>query len=478
VIPLRLARELTYQLDKAGEHERLARALARVPVFLTLYQGEGVSDVLTLWQQLSVKGHEPEKYYPVSLDTLRKNVSGLLPDALLTMHSFFEPRGSYDLCVELLTELRAWAGQHEHDQRAMGAELGLGKLCWRRGDYGEAMMHYTESLRRAESLGDKRNMGGNLCNIALIEMERGRHPEAMALLERALELLEAIGARGWMSNVIGNMGQVHQFQGRYAEAMACLERHLAITESLADKSGMSSAIASLGILHKDQGRYAEAMACYERVRAMAESLGDKRGMSMIIGNMGEVHLDLGRHDEALRSFRSALEGHRAIGFRLGMTHCFEGIGRTLLELGGVLAEARENAKECVRISEEIGKPDTIFSGCILLARIDAAEGNTALATETLEALLAEATDEEQLADLHYWLWKIGGGDRGPGSVIRGENDAAPGPRSPEPGPRHAEEALRQYEALYSRIPKFEFVKRIAELKGERIPQSADDLSLC
>ena len=55
------------------------------------------------------------------------------------------------------------------------------------------------------------------------------------------------------------------------------------------------------------------------------------------------------------------------------------------------------------------------------------------------------------ADLQYWLWKIVGRE--------GSKDAA----------------LHAYEGLYQRIPKFEFVKRIAELKGERIPMSADDL---
>jgi hypothetical protein len=110
----------------------------------------------------------------------------------------------------------------------------------------------------------------------------------------------------------------------------------------------------------------------------------------------------------------------------------------------------------MHLSKEISKPDTLFPSRVLLARIDAAEGNIALATEKLEAMLAEATGEEQIADLHYWLWKISSGDRDPGS-------------------RHAQEALQRYEALYSRIPKFEFRKRTAELRGERVPKSAEEI---
>ncbi len=121
MIPLRLARELTYPLEKAGENDRLARALASVPVFRVLYLCETNSDVLTLWQQLAARGHEPEKYYPVSLDVLRKSDSPLLPDALQNVVGVFETRGNWDIRMELLTELLAWAETHEDQKRAMQA---------------------------------------------------------------------------------------------------------------------------------------------------------------------------------------------------------------------------------------------------------------------------------------------------------------------------------------------------------------------
>jgi tetratricopeptide (TPR) repeat protein len=280
-------------------------------------------------------------------------------------------------------------------------------------------------------------------------------------------------------------------------------------EALGDKSGMSRAIGNMGEVHREQGRYTEAMVFYERQLAMAESLGDKQGMSNALGGMGLIHHVQGCYAEALHSYRSAFEVHREIGFQKGMTYWLEGIARTLLKLveGGdssrrdvlrtsqptpenstmtgdmrstSLREARENAEECVRISQEIGKPDTLFSGRVLLARIDAAEGNVAQAAEKLEAMLAEATDEEQIADLYYWLWKIDPGLSFPRTrESRPQDSDWPDLDSRVRGNdiegTHRSEALRLYESLYSRIPKFEFVKRIAELKGEHVPMSADDL---
>jgi tetratricopeptide (TPR) repeat protein len=509
MIPLRLARELTYQLDKAHEHERLARALAKISIFLALWKDDE-SQVLTLWQQLASKGFVPEKYYPDSLEALRKNASTILPDALLTVFGLFASRGAYDLTVELLTELLACAEERKDEKLAAQAHSNFGGISYLRGEFDEAMTHFTQSLSIAESLMHKPGMSRAIGNMGLVYLGLGRNAEAMACFERHFALSESLGNKRGMSLAIGNMGTVHRYQGRYAEAMACFEQQLAMCESLGDKSGMASAIgsmgdihsaqgryseamasfeqylgmaellgdkrgistasASLGILHYEQGRYAEAMACFERHCAMAESLRNKNGMSIAIGNMGNVQDNQGRHEEALRSFRSALEGHRVSGFRYGMTYWLEGIARTLLESNGNLVEAREDAEECIQISEELFKPDTLFPSHILLARIDAAEGNVALATQKLEAMLAETTEEEQIADLHYWLWKIGDGNRVPGPGVRDSDagDSLPGPRSPDP-------VLTMYEKLYSRIPKFEFRKRIAELKGERIPMSADDL---
>src|SRR5437879_1984519 len=121
MIPLRLARELTYQLEKAGEHERLARVLAKIPVFLIMYKAEDVFTVLAFWEMLAKKSHKPETYYHPSLDEFRKNHPNLLPEALYTLNRLFESRGSYELSNELLSELLRWSEEHEDKRRAMDA---------------------------------------------------------------------------------------------------------------------------------------------------------------------------------------------------------------------------------------------------------------------------------------------------------------------------------------------------------------------
>jgi hypothetical protein len=108
--------------------------------------------------------------------------------------------------------------------------------------------------------------------------------------------------------------------------------------------------------------------------------------------------------------------------------------RRLLEL------ATANAEECLVISQELSKPDTLFESQVLLARLDAAKGNATAAHAKLMAMLKEAADDGQRAALHYWLWKLNATDAD-----------------------HRAEALRLYQSLWEKTPKHNYRKRIDEL---------------
>ncbi len=506
MIPLRIARELTYQLEKAGEDERLARVLASVHVFFVLYSGDEVSDYLALWQRLSTSGRLPILSFSESLNELRISNSKHLVLALQKMNSFFDARSEFEHSQKVLAELKGWANANSDSRQSMIAELGLGSLNWRLSKFEEAKAHYDCSLELAESLGEQGYIARSIGNLGLVLMDLGQYAEAIDCFQRRLALEEAAGNRHGIAGAIGNIGLVHMDQGRFDEAIICLEQDLQLSTALGDRQSMCSAAGNLGIVYMQLSRYSEALKCYEQQYELAKLLGYKSGMKHAVGNMGlvqihkgaysqavltlnqqlelaeqlgdhraryiamgnlaTVHLKLGRHEEALRANLEALEGHRAIGFKFGMSFWLIGIAEALLHSAfaqtGVasskaemLQKARDNAEECIRLSQDLSKPDTVFESQILLARIDHAEGRVARAVERLEALASEADDEEQLAETHYWLWKS---------------------QDSESGRTHAIHATSLLEKLHLSTGKFEYRKRIAELRGERVPMSADDLA--
>ena len=301
-------------------------------------------------------------------------------------------------------------------------------------------------------------------NMGIDHRNQGRYAEALECHGRQLAMSEELGERRGMANAIGNMGVVYWYQGRYTEALECYGRQLAMSEELGNRSGMVYAIGNMGNAYEEQGRYAEALQCYDRWLAMSEELGDRRGMANAIGNMGTVHAEQSRYAEALKCYHRALDEHRILDVRAGVVEGLEGIARVLLDsaitggaeppyLDEVLKKqpgeqwttaafrtARIYAEECRAISQDLSKADTIFRSRVLLARIDAAEGNSGAACEQLEGMLAEPGDDDQRAELHYWLWKL----------------------SPYSN-AHCVEAIALYESLITKTPKHEYGKRIADL---------------
>jgi tetratricopeptide (TPR) repeat protein len=276
--------------------------------------------------------------------------------------------------------------------------------------------------------------------------------------------------------------------------LECLERWLSIAEELGDRSSIFLAIGNMGVVYSSRGESDRALECYERQLNIAEELGDRRGLALAIGNMGVVYSSRSDYYRALESYAHAAEEHGAIGFRYGLIYWLQGTAEVLVELvqageadrpearprrsrprrsriiimpeylpkyvSGATEEtwrvvclqrARACAEECVTISEELQKPDTLFGGRVLLARIEAVEGRVDVAVEQLGAMLSEASEDEQRAELHYWLWKIEGSADGRAEV------------------------LLLYTGLFEKTPKHDYQQRIAELSGttNSTPSTAD-----
>ncbi len=392
----RSASERAWQYSLARDDAKLVAMLANLEVLQLLYKDMGVYEVLTHWSRLRDAGHDPQAIYRESLNHHTETAD------------VAEQLKSSAKVAEILQQLSIWSG---------------------------AMDIYRQ-------IGEVATIGGLQPELAGAEL-----------------------SLGWML----------QLRGESAEAMERLEHALRLYEELGDRRGVSKAIGNMGVVYYDYGEYDRALENFQRQLTICEELGDRNGVAIASGNMGNVYSSRGEYEDALKLFERATVEHRAIGFRFGLTYWLEGTGRVLLELaqaGGAMPEylsnyvpgaindpsgawrvmslrqARAHAEECVSTSGEIAKPDMLFSGQVLLARIEAADGDHGTAEQRLGELLKQAEDNEQRAELHYWLWRLG--DRRQDVGGRGE---------------HGGEALRLYRALFEKAPKYEYKQRIEELQA-------------
>ncbi|MGE3800806.1 MAG: tetratricopeptide repeat protein, partial [Candidatus Kapaibacterium sp.] len=350
------------------------------------------------------------------------------------------------------------------DRRSIATAVGnRGIVHWHRGEYAEALTCYREQEVIARELGDRRMIATAVSNRGIVQGSRGEYAEAIACFRKQEEIARELGDRRSIALAVGNRGLAHADLGEYAEALACYEEQEQIAWELGDRRSIAYAVGSRGIVHASRGEYAEALACYEEEEEIARELGDRQHIAYTVGNRGILHYHLKEYQQALGGFQQAMKEHREISFGYGLSYWLEGTAKVLLDIAeqevmpeylreyvpnaepqtwyaASLRMAREHAEECMTISEELSKPDTLFSGRVLLARITAAEGDPTTATSNLETMLKEATDDGQRAEVHYRLWKLNTEDID-----------------------HHAEAFRLYQSLLEKTPKYEYQTRIEEL---------------
>jgi tetratricopeptide (TPR) repeat protein len=291
---------------------------------------------------------------------------------------------------------------------------------------------------------------------------RGEYDLVLESLQQQLGICEELGLRSEISTTIANLGVVHARRGELDRALECFQRQLGIDEELGNRSGIATAITNIANVYSDRGEFDRALESFQRTLSISEELCDRSGIVTATCNMGNVYTSRGEYDRALESYHRAAEVGLTIGSQYERSKWLRGIALVLVELhqtGGAMPEylpkylrdvfedhwqavalqqARANVEECLTIGELLSQPNMQFVSRVLMARIEAADGNVGLAVDNVKAMLAEATDEPQLAELHYWLWKFG-----------------------EPG--YSKTAHTMYEALVAGTPQYEYKQRLEEL---------------
>ncbi len=519
-LSLRSARELLWQYVEADEDGGVVELLGRLEVLHLLYRGSGEYEVLAQWSRLRALGHDPEAIYRASVEGQSE---ARAPEERMTLWTtvaiLLERLGNWSAAIEITLRRLDVARAGGHDREAADAEKSIGGLLRQRGEYAEALERlehalslfegmgdrlgasqaigtmglvyanrgeydralecFQRQLTIAEELGDRRNVSYGIGNIGVVYYSRGEYDRALECYERQLTIVEELGNRIGVSMANGNMGNVYSCRGEYDRALECYERQLTIAEELGDRNGISMAISNMGLVYYYRGEYDRALECHQRKLTVAKELDDRHGVSQAIGSIGNVYGVRGEYDRGLECYERALQGTRELGARSLLSGLLRDRASLLLKMikqksmpeylprfipGATpetwpaisLRTAREDAEECVAISTELQKPDTLFSGNVLLARLDAAEGRRDGAMQRLNGMLHDAAEptpsgenaedpseggDEEHAELHYWLWKL----------------------ALDPGVEHRAEALRLYEQLLAKTPKYDYRKRIEEL---------------
>ncbi len=480
----RAERLLGSLLQKRGEQEEAERRLKHaIELYSALEDHRGLAAALgnlgNLYygrQEYARALESHRRHLLLSQDTGSREGEAL---AYGNMGVVYCQMGQSALAIES-HEMRLKISRELGDRQGVAHSYGnLGLVHFQQGEYDRALEKYSLDLEVCRELGDRHGEAiavGNMGNVSLL---RGQTEQALEHYATQLRISHDLGDRRGEARAQGGIASVHLSRGEYALALERYRVKLALCREIDDPMGEAGAHGNIGTLHYMLGDYPRAVESLETMANICRRLEDSRHESLALGNLGYVHMARGDFRRALEYLYLATEKQRALKYLYGLTSSLSGIGIVLVELldaGGSMPEylpefvpgaapadwraacvnaARAHAEESISISERISRPDTLFGGRVLLARVFAADGDFNAALQRLHATLEGSTQDAARAELQYWLWKFGsrsGADR-------------------QAYERHGSEALRSYRQQYARSPKHEVKLRIDELTATTTPDS-------
>ncbi len=191
-----------------------------------------------------------------------------------------------------------------------------GKCLFYLGHLDLAAGAYEECMRRANQIGDEREVAVGKGQLARVRILQHRYPEALAAYEEVRERFEKLDEPGSVAMSWNNIGDIYQAAGQPEAAEDAYRKSLAIWVQLGSVAGQVGTLNQLGSLYSKLARTEEAAAFYRQAVDKCVKIGDVAKEGRARNNLSSTLLELHRLDEARQEIHRAIEcssqfGHAA-----------------------------------------------------------------------------------------------------------------------------------------------------------------------
>jgi len=235
--------------------------------------------------------------------------------AHFTLARVLKTAGGSEQALPLLDESRqrfeaiAKARANDAAERMANVCIGEKAECFDRlSRFDEAVTAYEENIRRAEQLGDVRQMAVGKGNLGATHTSQRRYPEALAAHAEARERFTQLDEPGAVAVSWHETGRVYQQAGQPEAAEDAYRNSLAINVRLGDVAGQALTLGQLGNLYQTiVARAEEAVAFYRQAADKYIEISDVSGEGRQRNNLAALLRKLCRPAEARQEIRRAIE---------------------------------------------------------------------------------------------------------------------------------------------------------------------------
>jgi diguanylate cyclase (GGDEF)-like protein/putative nucleotidyltransferase with HDIG domain len=214
-------------------------------------------------------------------------------------------RADLDLAEELFLKARTVAVEAGDRMLAGMTSHNLGIIAAIRGDFSDALHHYTVGLEHHRAQNRMVDVCMALNNIGRLHTDLHRWAEAEAAYDEAVAISEALGDRTKRIGVEVNRAELWLARGEPGRATASANLALRLSEESGDRAWSAELAKILGVLRRDAGVPVEAERHFAQAVTLAEAQQDSLLLAETLRERAELYRNQGRNREALQNLNRA-----------------------------------------------------------------------------------------------------------------------------------------------------------------------------
>ncbi|MEE2750858.1 MAG: protein kinase [Myxococcota bacterium] len=341
------------------------------------------------------QGQIPAKAYPYLIRAgERLQARSFVPEAL----------ECYERALSIEAEAREFLVLDDADRRLADLRLKRGLALYHMGAWTQACEELERSDSLARTLEDARLQCRTACELGNFFRRQHRLDEASTNLSEALLLADRVGDPKLRVGPLHGLASLHWSRGDLDASRRYSLDCLTVAGNIGDDRALGDGYNGLGLVAICRGQSAEARKYLDQAIQIFERLGVISALAVTRINLAELSQCTGNLRKAMqladKTIAQAREVQHLMGIALGLRYR----SMVLVDLGR-LPDAEDNAREALRITQEIGDVEDELGALISLVRIRLAKAHYGEAqNELARALsLAESCDVEGYMPL-LWSW--------------------------------------------------------------------------
>jgi len=219
------------------------------------------------------------------------------------------------------------------DDNLIEAKTQLGNTYHVMRDYEKAMGVYIPSLKQAEQLGKKREMGFILNSMGNRFIDSRDFKKALFYHIKSLEIRKEIDDKLGMGQSCNNLGVIYKRKNEPEKALEYFSQSLMLSKEIGDKKGIGISNGNIGSMYRENGEIEKALDYFYRFQAISQEIHNKWGMGNAKCDIGDCYRAIGDYNKALDYFTHSMTIYSELGDKYGMKHMLHNIGIVYVNTG-------------------------------------------------------------------------------------------------------------------------------------------------